>query len=361
MNTTKPCLARILSTLIALALLPSLPAAAAGAPAPADGALRASQARAAELDSAEKARLRESLQRTQQELADLARKVAELSVQLSADEMREALSEGMLTRPVIGVVLDPDPDAGVRIAAVSPLGPAQEAGVRPGDRLLAVGDRALDGASAEARVEQAIALLRKADIGDEIKLRVQRGKSEIDLGVRPRRLPALSTWRNAWPEAQRRAEDMARAATPLTRFRLGELSPLALCAEGEDCLAQALLASGRWHGLRLFPLNPELGRYFGGQRGLLVLDADPGYPLRPGDVLLSVQGELVESTDAAMRLLRGEGGQLRQVLLRRDGREQQVEVEPLEIFSLPALPQLRPAPSVPPTPRAEPAPRAPLH
>ncbi len=78
--------------------------------------------------------------------------------------------------PLLGLAVEED-DAGVRVAEVTPGLGADEAGVRPGDRLLA-----LDGEPI-ASVEHLRALLDEAEAGDEVVVRVARDGAEEELPV----------------------------------------------------------------------------------------------------------------------------------------------------------------------------------
>jgi soluble cytochrome b562 len=81
-------------------------------------------------------------------------------------------------------------------------------------------------------------------------------------------------------------------------------------------------------GLRLMDLNPELGAYFGRDEGVLILEVEDGSPLalRSGDVLLRVDGRVVEDSRHARSILRSyrSGERIRAQVLRQ-GREVDVE------------------------------------
>ena len=63
-----------------------------------------------------------------------------------------------------------------------------------------------------------------------------------------------------------------------------------------------------WASLNLSTLNPELGRYFGTDRGVLVLDSgeDTLKELRPGDVIQVIAGQPADSVSGVMRALSSE-------------------------------------------------------
>jgi S1-C subfamily serine protease len=58
--------------------------------------------------------------------------------------------------------------------------------------------------------------------------------------------------------------------------------------------------------LELAPLNPDLGRYFGTDEGVLVISApkDSVLQLRGGDVVLAVDGRTPSSPSHLLRILR---------------------------------------------------------
>jgi S1-C subfamily serine protease len=81
-------------------------------------------------------------------------------------------------------------------------------------------------------------------------------------------------------------------------------------------------------GVRLMDLSPELGAYFGRDEGVLILEVDDDAPLalRPGDVLLRVDGREVEDTRHAHSILRSyRSGEPIRVEVLRQGREIGVE------------------------------------
>ena len=121
--------------------------------------------------------------------------------------------------------------------------------------------------------------------------------------------------------------------------------------------------NGDLFDLKLAPLNPELGRYFGSDEGVLVLDkAEGNLPqLKRGDVILTVGGERAGSTSDVVRaLMRRERRRERQ--RRGDARPQRqvlvvVVPEKSDIFiPLPPMAPAPPAPPAAPSPRTAPLP-----
>jgi len=124
-----------------------------------------------------------------------------------------------------------------------------------------------------------------------------------------------------------------------------------------------------WFGLNLAPLNPDLGSYFGADRGALVLSRDdqqfPG--LQPGDVITAVGGQSVARPEDATRALRDASKDKSvAVALRRHGKPVTLTMKvPTDWDILPPPPPPPPVPPVPSapsvTPPAPPPPPPPSH
>ena len=84
----------------------------------------------------------------------------------------------------------------------------------------------------------------------------------------------------------------------------GSLRGLAL-GRGESPMVYTVMGGGASFGLRLAKMNPELGRYFSSDRGVLVLDVeeDSSLGLVPGDVILAIGDREVEDEGDVGRIL----------------------------------------------------------
>ncbi len=115
---------------------------------------------------------------------------------IPADRARRIAADlaqfGAVRRAYLGITVAPaeaadagrgGPTPGVRVAAVGVGGPAAEAGVRPGDRLLAVVGRPVHDT---ASVQEAVEL---APIGAELPVTLERQGQRIELKIRPRAAP----------------------------------------------------------------------------------------------------------------------------------------------------------------------------
>ena len=302
-----------------------------------------------------------------------AKQYAELASRYAADQHAMELQHRLLRKPVIGVVLGSDPEGGVRIAAVTPGGAAAEAGLKSGDRIVAVDGKRLAGSDPEARLEAAREAIGKHDEGSKVSLRYLRDGREATVSLAPRpgervlffdvnKAGGIDVIRlRAQTEAARTHAELARAAAarhaaiaPEIRREIIRLSPGSECAAGTPCAFPVISEALRWNGLNLASLDADLGKYFGTDKGVLVLGTGPGLGgLRAGDVIRSVDGKPVSTPREVMDALRGRDsgdkvdvGYLRE---RRAGATVVTVPEPVAI-PLPPAPPVPPAP--PPSPNA---------
>lgn len=349
-----------------------------------------------ELDAA-----RAQLDAAAKRYGDLARQYG------GVDAPRIRIEQRLLRKPVIGVVLAPDDAAGVRIAGVTPGSAADDAGVRSGDRIVAIDGKAIAGAAPEARVDAARDAMGRHGEKSEMTLRLVREGKEQVVALSPRagdRLmfygpdielavdqaqvaaeaarAAMPAAREAAAQAQRAqaearkaqgeamaaardaARDAARVAAiaPDVRREIVLMHPGQACA-GEHCRMPVIADALRWNGLNLASVDPALGRYFGADDGVLVLSTGPDLRgLQAGDVIRSVDGKAVKSPRELMEALRGRDagsrvavGYLRD---RKAGTAQVTVPEPMTIrFPAPPAPPAPPAAPMAPL-RAPPAPPA---
>ncbi len=295
------------------------------------------------------------LDRMREQMRDLSRKMADLSIKLGDVGPRTYAFRylGDPDRGMIGVVLAPQKD-GLHVDAVTPGGPADKAGVRDGDVLVAIDGRTLPG-------EDASDALHDLKVGQSVKLTIRHdGKSrEITLKAE-RREPfvfsdAFGKGNLLPPDFDRRVQIQVRDAMHHAHDGMRELRLLT-----------------PWWGLNLAPLNPDLGGYFGTDKGVLVLSADANAfkGLKSGDVVQDVSGHSVARPEDALRLLRDApaGSEVKvQVLRQRKAVTLSLKAPEFKgIFvpppPVPPAPPAMPAPPAPPaapTPRAMPAPPAP--
>lgn len=244
------------------------------------------QAAPATTAAPDRSALEQQLQAARAELDAAAREVAELSRQLYGDggELFKFVQGGP-RGSMLGISLASGEarEEGVPVAGVSPGGPAERAGLRSGDVIVAVDGQALKRTAERSASAQLVEIMRGTAPGSTIKLNYLReGK----------RYTASLTTAPAEPPIAR-----------VLRERFADLPEGALPMAG----LERLLGPERGFGsLELVPVTPKLGRYFGTDRGLLVVRAPESklLPLEEGDVLQTIDGRTPESPGHAFRILR---------------------------------------------------------
>jgi S1-C subfamily serine protease len=210
-----------------------------------------------------------------------------------------------IDRPRMGVVVESirggEAD-GARVLAVTPGGPAEEAGIEAGDVITHVDGVALvDGPGSPHEV-----LVRKLgglEAGDTVQVELSSDGEPRSVTVTLRKLEGNHL---VFPDAH------------------------AWLDEG-DLLRGHFDPSFDWHfphgwmSMELVSLNEELGEYFGTDEGVLVVRApeSPELGLRGGDVIISIDDRIVRSPTHTMRILRSyePDEQMAIEIMRNGGRE----------------------------------------
>lgn len=248
-----------------------------------------------------------------------------------------------LTRPMLGVMIAGERDGGVLVGQVLAGSPAEEAGIVEGDLIVSVDGHDLsEPLEAEDELdfdpdrslpeERLRALVRELPDGESVTVVVERDGERLTLGLTPEILPVFGGWvpptatlreltdwwsdESARQEAIERIRELAESFRELPTF---EWDTVAWTSPRTMRFFADTLPSGAWalgwdggraglrgsHGLDLVDLNPGLGAYFGTAEGVLVADADDdtSLGLRPGDVVVAVDGRVVDDIDELRRIL----------------------------------------------------------
>lgn len=284
-------------------------------------------------------------------------------------------------RPMLGVILQPDDASGVRIAGVTPGGPAAAAGLRSGDVLVSVNGSPLDNADPDIRVTQARTALKGLTPGTPVAIRYVRAGTTSEVRITPRNdLPPLA-WNEAHPGGGAHApmvvqrirkggadidiEGLRRAGVDPGAMQVirHELQRIGADCKGPDCRTPMLMEAFRWNGLNLASVDAKLGRYFGAQRGVLVLSTgDVFQGLEAGDVIQRIDATDVDTPRAAMDALRARPADTRVTvtyLRDRTARTTQVSVPRMPDMAALVAPPAPPAPAAPPARPAPPSSKRP--
>lgn len=291
----------------------------------------------------------------QRDLQRAAKRVAELSRQLGHEDERTRLIERrMVRKPVLGVLLAPDEQAGVRIAGVTPESAAAKAGLRSGERIVSINGKQVLGSDSELRVKNARILLGNLDTKTEVKLITLRDGKNVVTTVTPTLDQEVAVMRRGAPMASR--HPLPPGVDPEIRTEIIRLGPEGHC-KGDNCKLPMLAEAFRWNGLNLASIDTQLGRYFGTDRGVLVLSTGPDLGLQAGDVIHKIDGKTVNTPREAMAAFRGKpADSLVAIDYLRDRKSASAKLKVPK-----ALPLRIPVPPTPPAPPALPAaPRTPV-
>ena len=309
----------------------------------------------------------------------LASRMAALSTRLGDEANASALDYlADSRRGMLGMAVG-RADDGMRVDAVTPGGPAERAGIKSGDVIIAVDGKRLS-------MHDVSNLTGLADLqpGKSVRLDVRRDGKTLQLVATPERLQP-GDWQSIALTAQRAADEaMASVRSPEFRQQIQQSVDAAMKSASAAVASarvarEAAIKAGRdghvwaitmspWWGLNLAPLNPDLGRYFGTDHGALVLSRDDRqFPeLQPGDVITAVDGKSAAQPEDVQRALHSVAADQRvPVTVRRHGKTLTLAMKVPPRWNLvppPPPPPPPPAPSritTPPPPAAPPAPPPP--
>jgi membrane-associated protease RseP (regulator of RpoE activity) len=273
------------------------------------------------------------------------------------DEMPNVQAFGtMMRRSLIGVEIDYDQGGehdreGARITSVRDDGPAEAGGLQTGDIVVRVDGRSvfepLENRAAERSidvdrsvpVQRFVHLVGQLEPDEPAEFEVLREGRSRTVTVTPEAAAPFGGLRVYGPDGDRGPE-MLRESLENFRERWNEVRPEVFHVDTvavrglrffpdsarsfevgrldfhrDACMslrsregASVYLFNGGncVEGVQFIELNPELGEYFGTDRGVLVSEVAEESPLglRPGDVLLAIDGREVSSPDQVRRILR---------------------------------------------------------
>jgi PDZ domain len=228
-------------------------------------------------------------------------------VQWKGAQDDEALLE--MRRPKMGILVESNDEepAGAVVVAVTPGGPADEAGLEAGDVITQVDGVALAGQDAGPQEVLIRQLGTKAE-GDSVAVEYVRGGEARSATVVLRGLDV---------------DKLVLRGPTVWMSREGADLPVS-----PDAPEMAWFFPSGWLDMELVSLNAELGEYFGTGEGVLVVRGPSSreLDLRGGDVILSIGGRAVKSPPHAMRILRSyEPDERLSIEVMRHGRRETVE------------------------------------
>jgi membrane-associated protease RseP (regulator of RpoE activity) len=265
----------------AAAPAPEMPAEPARPAPPALPAMPSKPAAATQAERDRDAKLEDAKRRLEQAAAE----VAALSSEIASKAMQNMGSAfaGGPRRSIIGVQIDAaEGGNGAKVRDISPGGAAEAAGIKVGDTIVAVNGTTIKGGAREV-----VRMLREVEPDTTVNVRVMRDGKPKDFKVTARRFDARTFVYSTAPDV-----DFDFDFDP-SRLPFGPFGP-------------SSAISGGLGGMELTALTPQLARYFGTDKGLLVVRAPKSevYKLQDGDVILNIDGRVPSSGSHVTRILR---------------------------------------------------------
>jgi C-terminal processing protease CtpA/Prc len=294
---------------------------------------------AADDKDAKDQQIERKLEAARARLEEAAREVADLSQQLAGPAMHDALVGQMFggRRAILGINIGPRGETkvdGVYVAGVSPGGPADKAGIKSGDVIVALdGKRLMIGADANPNADL-LHRMRDVKPGDKVKLQYLRDGKTMNAEV-VTRAPENRVF-------SVHGDDGDFFNTPVMPLAPGEPAE-----PGQPPVFFGHFMGGALGDMELCALTPKLGSYFGTDKGVLVIRAPSAdLKLEEGDVITAIDGRQPQSGSHALRILRSyQPGEKVKLSIMRAHKAQTLEV------TLPdRAPEMAPLPPVPPAP-----------
>ena len=254
------------------------------------------------------------MREAEERLAAAARQIAELSssnLPAIVDIERRVHMHG---RAVLGITIgsnDGDgPVEGVTVRGVSPGGAAADAGLQSGDIITAINDESLTADDDEQANAKLVEFMSGVEQGDVLDVEYLRNGKQGTVEVRPKEMSAF-----AFAFGPGRQDYSVKVAPNLPDF----VSKFAWVSNGSG-----------WGHMEMVSLTARLGKYFGTDKGLLVVRApdDQTLKLEDGDVIQSIDGREPKSVSHAMRILGSyQSGEQLELQIMRDKRRQTLKIE----------------------------------
>jgi S1-C subfamily serine protease len=277
----------------------------------------AEQADAVERTAAEREDIDQRLHEAQERISRAAAEIAAIATERAGEAMENMKfvdGYGSSRGVVIGVDLDPKSTGGARVRDVSPGGPAEEAGIRAGDVIVRLngkdvkGDAPGESSRKVVRELQAFRGKHRRDPDAKLQVQVLRDGKPKDFEVTPRRIVNAFVFSPPFGQSDGDAE-RGHSAPFNFSYNFFNNSDLA--------------------GLEVTTLTPQLGRYFGTSKGVLVVRAPKRdtYQLQDGDVIVAIDGREPTSGSHITRILSSyRPGEKLTLRVMRDHKTQEIQI-----------------------------------
>ncbi|MBI4917095.1 MAG: PDZ domain-containing protein [Acidobacteria bacterium] len=308
----------------------------------------------------------------ERQLREAAREMAEVhGHQANVDARRHMVWFGKKARLGVVVNLEADPKSdpvGARLTAVTPGGPADQAGLKAGDVIVKLDGKTLAGANPEvgedasAPGQRLVELAAGLDDGDTVAVVYKRGTETKTAEIKAEAMT---------PRAMRVYVDEPEFEFEVPDIDVDVDVPDVHVDRMRDMKVKVVTEGGGWLDLELASIDGDLGEYFGTSDGVLVVRVpkDDVLKLKTGDVIVSIGDRAVSKPSQALRILRSyEPGETATMQVIRKKQPVKIAVEMPKHRSATWVvrdgdgdvpPPPPPPPPAPPAPAAKPARPAP--
>ncbi|MDH5323226.1 MAG: PDZ domain-containing protein [Gammaproteobacteria bacterium] len=275
------------------------------------------------------------LYEAEKQMAEAARQMAELTAErlphrANLQRRLEIIGDG---GPRLGVTIggdDKNPVTGVVILGVTPGSAADDAGLRAGDLITAVNGEAMAGDSSDAAAQKLIDFMGGVVEGDKLDIEYLRDGKSGKVEVEPRAIDA----------------QVFAFGFDGRNFGLPGVPRAMIAPGGPGNVFFEWHSDSGWGDMELVELNAGLGRYFGTEQGLLVVNApkSKALQLEDGDVIQKIDGREPTSVRHALRILGSyQSGETLKLEIMRDKKRRTLDVEVPEDLSSGLMPEIAPA------------------
>jgi len=311
-------------------------------------------------------RMREAernMREAERQLRDAAREMAVVhGHQANVDARRHMVWFGKKAR--LGVVVNLEADSktdpvGARLTAVTPGGPADQAGLKAGDVIVKLDGKPLAGAKPEADEDESapgqrlVGLAADLEDGDKVAVVYKRGDETKTATIVAEEMT---------PRAMRVYVDEPEFEFEMPDIDVDVDVPDVHVDHRRDMKVKVVTEPGGWFDLELASIDADLGEYFGTSDGVLVVRVpkDDVLKLKTGDVIVSIGDRAVSKPSQALRILRSyEPGEKATIQLIRKKQTVKLVVEMPQHKRGPWFVHEGEGDVPPPPPPAPPAPPAP--